>query len=516
MNSRPADDGGRICRAWCEQPLFALAALRIALAQRICALLTLLTFLSLSGCILVPRASLYATPTRTPGSGAGCTVQLRGTDVPGAAPAILLTNSLKRVRNETFFGDLALSPSPDVQKEFDEAWLLVEKAKAVKAADGGTVAATMQPDAAESILLSLLPWAADTGATPEDLRVVKDITGRARTLIGDFSGNLKAMNKLLPPEAKPIEAGTARSGQSVVIKTLWSSEKDTFEKLTDLASFRAFHLLSLMSAAHVYFMVQDPDVVPEELDTEVRVFNIARYLSAYFDAYFRGGQFVQATFDEKTFVANLSSRLATQLKKTNLTQAQIQPMLQAELMKLCLWPDASSTGCGSVKLGSTAFVTRAGLTVQFSGVSFSVGSGVSHAYPQVSQFGPQMIRVMVEAVFDANGEHPLGMPNSTACQPNEKLFDPATECLGTGVQPDAKLEQIDMLASASEALSQTATGAVVRGISVSALNNEAVAQMLETLAGVLARKTTEKVLYITSNRGKCALSPVSMSVTKFP
>jgi hypothetical protein len=69
MNSRLADDGGRICRASCEQRLFALAALRVRWRKRICVLLTPDTFHSLSGCFLVPGASLYATPTRREAQG---------------------------------------------------------------------------------------------------------------------------------------------------------------------------------------------------------------------------------------------------------------------------------------------------------------------------------------------------------------------------------------------------------------------------------------------------------------
>jgi hypothetical protein len=37
-------------------------------------------------------------------------------------------------------------------------------------------------------------------------------------------------------------------------------------------------------------------------------------------------------------------------------------------------------------------------------------------------------------------------------------------------------------------------GALIRGGNITALNNEAVAEMLETLAGVNARKTTKRVL----------------------
>lgn len=473
------------------------------------------------GCTIVPHepgsgsataagaANLIATPSKTPGTVAGCTVQITATGEQGGDAATKLVNSLQRVRNQTFFGDLALSAPPTPAAEFDEAWQLVEKAKASKAAKGGALDAAMQPDPTENILLALLPWAADTGAKPDDQQheTISNIAARARTLIGEVGGKPATLNQLLPPEAKPADTATARGGAGVTVKSFSPKDRSVFEKLTDLASFRAFHLLALMSAAHVHELANDPHTDAAQLDAEVRIFNIARYLSAYFDAYFRGGQFVQTSFDQQAFAASLSTRLAQRLKTSGLTAAQIQPVLLKELGKVCTSPD-----CASLQKGQTSFVTRAGLSVQFSGVTFAVGGGVSHTYPQVSQFGPQMIRVLVEAVYDANGQHPLGMPNSTACQPDQNLFDVKTECLAPNTAPDETLTQIDMLASASEALSQTATGALIRGLSYAALNNEAVAQMLETLAGVNARKITEKVLYIASNRGTCPLAPVALSI----
>src|SRR6185312_6233881 len=106
-------------------------------------------------------------------------------------------------------------------------------------------------------------------------------------------------------------------------------------------------------------------------------------------------------------------------------------------------------------------------------------------YPKASEFGPQMIRVLIEAIFDANGPHPTSVHQSTACVSG--LFE-GSECLDANAQPDALMTRIDMLASSGEALSSAGVGAIIRGANVSALNNEAVANMLETFAGVSSRK----------------------------
>ncbi|MNC82289.1 hypothetical protein D3C75_1357400 [compost metagenome] len=49
-----------------------------------------------------------------------------------------------------------------------------------------------------------------------------------------------------------------------------------------------------------------------------------------------------------------------------------------------------------------------------------------------------------------------------------------------------------MYAAQAEATVTAATSQAIRGLSVAALNNEAVAKTLETMAGVSARKIVEK------------------------
>jgi hypothetical protein len=210
---------------------------------------------------------------------------------------------------------------------------------------------------------------------------------------------------------------------------------------------------------------------------------------------------------------SLSDKLAKKLSKTGMTSDQIKSALLGEYSEFCAaHPD--STVCANTKLGALAFVTRSEPTVPFSGISYTPGSGVSPAFPQVAQFGPQLIRVFVEALCDANGLHPLGMPSATACQPDYKLFDVTTECQKPGVALSPSLTAINMLATASEALTQTATGPLIRGANVASLNNEAVTQMPETLASVNARKITEKTLSIANSSGQCLPgTPVALLVS---
>jgi hypothetical protein len=469
-------------------------------------------------------SQLVATPARDPGSAAGCQAPpAKSTPQASADKAVRLQAALDEVRSETFFGPVGFFKPADPQAAFDEAWTLVAKAKALDAAkqSKAPVPDASKPDPVEQVLLPLLPWASQTGLKPDAqlqqrlLTIVND----ARGLIDDIThskAEQNGLNALLPPGAKPPELITARAGSNVPLKAIEITKtRDVFGKLTDLASFRAFHLLALLSAAQIHETLNGKEAVSvEALETQVRLFNVARYLSAYFDAYFRGGQFIQFNVDESAFVSALSSNIAGKIQ-TGMTAAQIQKLIQPSFDDLCKSVSTKSGACGP-QLGSTAFVTRSGLSVQFAGISYTLsdksGVGLSHSYPQVSQFGPQMLRIFVEAIFDANGQHLKGAPNSTACQPAQALFNPSTECLNASAPADDKLNQIDMLASGAEALATTGTGVLVRGYAMASTNNELLAQMLETLAGVNARKITEKVLYLTSYGAACPIVPVSVRV----
>ncbi len=65
----------------------------------------------------------------------------------------------------------------------------------------------------------------------------------------------------------------------------------------------------------------------------------------------------------------------------------------------------------------------------------------------------------------------------------------------------------------SEATVSAATSHLIRGISWFSLNNEAVANSVETLAGVTARKLSEKALWAYyAQQLKCSAGPLAIEV----
>ena len=61
-----------------------------------------------------------------------------------------------------------------------------------------------------------------------------------------------------------------------------------------------------------------------------------------------------------------------------------------------------------------------------------------------------------------------------------------------------QFSKVNDYASQAESVAATATGQIIRGVSWLSLNNEALAKLIETAVGVIARKATEKVAWCVS------------------
>lgn len=263
------------------------------------------------------------------------------------------------------------------------------------------------------------------------------------------------------------------------------------------------------------------------------IFDIARYLVAYESAYFRNGHVVAVSFDAhdaaKKLVSALPSDVQTALgdKKQTLIDA-----IGAKLHAVCVGKkdDQKLTCLVAGSLGATSFVSRSGQSIQFSGVSVSVGEKgelrPNFEYPKVATFGPQVLRVFVEAIFDAPAPHMYAVATSTAC--TEGLYSPS-ECLSdsianapfsngsTPTKSDSTgrtltnadvVSRIDGDAASADAFATSVTGLAIRGANIAALNNEALADSVQALAGVTLRKTVEKTEWTRakSSQGSSACS----------
>jgi hypothetical protein len=216
----------------------------------------------------------------------------------------------------------------------------------------------------------------------------------------------------------------------------------------------------------------------------------------------------QASLDLDELVKAFGDRIKASLP--NLTDAQ-KKLLDDELKNLfqrgCSWEQDTTECLLSRPLGKESFVTRAGQTVQFSGVTLTFGARGKLAptlqYPKAEEIAPQLVRVFFEAVYDSHGIIVPAVSSSTVCA--EKLW-PSEFCLPEDTRNSSKTKPetptqsqrvawVDNYANQVEAVVTGAAAELIRGGAWIALNNEAVARAVETTAGVNGRKIAEKILW---------------------
>lgn len=223
---------------------------------------------------------------------------------------------------------------------------------------------------------------------------------------------------------------------------------------------------------------------------------------AYLIAYFRKG--VDQTLSQTLHDKQIKNQLAAILNRNNddpvLTQAL--EAIDLQLLKFSV----------SIPNHNSGFIARDGSQYSFPGLEIQAGRiAVDH-----SQIGADVIRILFEALRDTYAPLPV-VANATALtvettnlkkrnykQNYELTFLDNTANITWSFDrrhPDQlaniSLDQMQfqtMEAQAREAEAFVAgnVGRVIRGGSWGALNNEAVAKLVETLAGVVARQVTER------------------------
>jgi hypothetical protein len=211
-------------------------------------------------------------------------------------------------------------------------------------------------DAVEKVLVAKLPpWAGDRNVTlpgllaqantgsaaapPAGTPSTGTLSQSAQDAVGAASDALKLATTKASPLNALIDAAQLRTDVSDNnARSLFQREdhRRLFQDLQTLQVLRAFHFLTLVSAVQIHKMAMDnPPPGDAALKPEIRIFNLARFLSTYFDAYFRSGHFLEVT----------------------------------------------DNGNALLKLGSDGFVSRAGMSTQFAGIDYAVtthsGNGIT-------------------------------------------------------------------------------------------------------------------------------------------
>jgi hypothetical protein len=248
-----------------------------------------------------------------------------------------------------------------------------------------------------------------------------------------------------------------------------------------------------------------PDIGPRNTTTEnkkyfslYRLLAEASFLDIYLKSYFRNGKIVSVRFDSTDIRKKLVEKIEQQIPPAKPGEEDEREKMIGELADNLLesilggkpQEDAFYNLIGEI--GETSFVTRGGTAYSFPGVTVDVNplaeNRVDSNEIDYTVVGSDIVRVAIEAVGDSWSRLPAAA-NSTACKHG------LLTCLQSGKQNDKLFSDSNTIADKAEAIAGAATGRIIRGISWFSLNNEALAEIIETAVAVSVRKGTEKLAW---------------------
>ncbi|MDB5981852.1 MAG: hypothetical protein JWQ69_2867 [Pseudomonas sp.] len=414
-------------------------------------------------------------------------VEMATTDKVGAP--ILHVEVDKLVKHDT--------PQVDIPKAND----LLQAAQALMAANANNPEKTspIKADTVAQELAKRIPWLTDGS--------VAYVTQQSKLPGADQAAKagLDLIKLMIDKKATLLATG---SGERTT--TFGPSDQATMRpSLQQFAGFEPFRLVTLLTAGQIIDELKGPEQKETpRLIALVATFNASVFLATYFDEYFRAGQFVQVSVNQQSLENDVIQQFDSKLKAP-LTDEEKNQLRQAVDTVCAKTPDH----CTALPtLGSEGFISLFGQSVQFGGISIAFNGASPNApwrpsisAPSVGVLGPQLMQVLVEALFDANGPHPPGLMTSTAC--SKKLFqddDDKAQCVEAS-KADETWASINRVGNATQALVTTGMGTLIRGGNIAALNNESLATTVETFAGVTMRKAVQQVMWVCS-------TPTSVSV----
>lgn len=219
----------------------------------------------------------------------------------------------------------------------------------------------------------------------------------------------------------------------------------------------------------------------------------------YFAAYFRDGKIFDVQFDSNELQQKVESAIKSYASAKGMT---VDPTLLSDVdnqitgydskLMTDLCKSAPSNGTCTVLggIGETTFVTRAGKSLAFSGITVTLDPEgkkvISTTKPNYLTVGGDLLRVAIEASWDYKNPVP-GVDNSTLCKELQQCATTPTKKKGVAAA--------DSAGDTTEAATAQVVQIVVRGGWLFSLNNEAAAEALTTGISVVARKIAERVAY---------------------
>jgi hypothetical protein len=229
-------------------------------------------------------------------------------------------------------------------------------------------------------------------------------------------------------------------------------------------------------------------------------------LAAYFKAYFRNGQILSVSITSDALKKGLKEKLEKTIKDPNQLKAvkeDIDSLGDDIVTAVC----GSKTDCVALGLvGETTFVTRAGKSYGFPGISATIDPFADKKISTNKIDSAAVIGDLVRVFFEAGGDYFYGVPavtKSTACEKWKPIC--ATEAQGP------LIKRVNEAGDRAEAAARSATAIAIRGGWILALNNEALATSIETGASVTIRKSVEAAAWSILSKKCPAVAPTGVS-----
>lgn len=310
--------------------------------------------------------------------------------------------------------------------------------------------------------------------------------GPLLTEVGAAAGEAASSGPLTQlQKAHAFSVAGANATEIVISRANWQQQLDDIADATSVngwtASFEAalgrFSKMAMSGSANL------TDADARTLAAELK----RKYLlAAYYKAYFRNGQILAVSMTTEALKAALKDKLTNTIKDENLLKAvgtDIDSLGNDLVERLC----GTKTDCVALGLiGETTFVTRAGKSYGFPGISASFDPSAEKKVSTNKIDTDAVIGDLVRVFFEAGGDYLYGVPavkKSTACE--ELPAACATEAQATIVA------KVNDAGDRTEAATRSAVGTAIRGGWLLSLNNEALAGSIETGASVIARKSVE-------------------------
>jgi hypothetical protein len=241
------------------------------------------------------------------------------------------------------------------------------------------------------------------------------------------------------------------------------------------------------------------------------------FAKAYFEAYFRGGRFLEARLDGSQLLDKVRADLQEQLEGIGDPELRDTLVLQ-ELTRLVglFAPSADPDRVREIveevwsgnytsidelltlgKIRDEGFVTRSGTKYQFPAISVEIDP-LRDEPLQVTQVdfkavGNELVVVLVEAMFDGLLATPC-VDEATGAGLPDGLRLPRFVDDDAGVTAD-QFRSVDSNAQRLGGLAGASIGRLVRGLGWISLDNEALAGLVESLFATVVQKSVEKVLW---------------------